>query len=68
MAAPRVTRTLAYLWVGLLAVLVAGPALMPGFALSYDLVFTPLFDNNSAIREAVTDGHPALGVGVFLAG
>ena len=44
MAAPRVTRTLAYLWVGLLAVLVAGPALMPGFALSYDLVFTPRQD------------------------
>ena len=44
MAASRVTRTLAYAWVGILAVLVAGPALMPGFALSYDLVFTPRQD------------------------
>lgn len=44
MAASRVTRTLAYVWVGILAVLVAGPALMPGFALSYDLVFTPRQD------------------------
>ena len=44
MAAPRVTRTLAYLWVGVLAVLLVGPALTPGFALSYDLVFTPRQD------------------------
>lgn len=44
MTAPRVTRALAYAWVGLLSLLVVGPALLPGFALSYDLVFTPRQD------------------------
>lgn len=44
MAASRVTRALAYAWVGVLALVIAGPALMPGFALSYDLVFTPRQD------------------------
>jgi len=39
-----VTRALAYAWVVLLSLLVVGPALLPGFALSYDLVFTPRQD------------------------
>ena len=41
MTATRVTRALAYAWVALLSLLVIGPALLPGFVLSYDLVFTP---------------------------
>lgn len=44
MAGTRSTRILAYAWIGLLAVVIAGPALLPGFALSYDLVFTPRQD------------------------
>jgi hypothetical protein len=44
MAITRVTRLIAYAWVVLLAVVVTGPALLPGFALSYDLVFTPRQD------------------------
>ncbi len=44
MTATRVTRALAYAWVVLLSALVLGPALLPGFALSYDLVFTPRQD------------------------
>jgi hypothetical protein len=44
MAATRVTRSLAYAWVVLLAVVITGPALLPGFTLSYDLVFTPRQD------------------------
>jgi hypothetical protein len=35
---------MAYAWVGVLAVVVLGPALLPGFVLSYDLVFTPRQD------------------------
>lgn len=44
MAGPRVWRVLAYAWVVVLALLVTGPALLPGFVLSYDLVFTPRQD------------------------
>lgn len=35
---------MAYAWVVVLALLVMGPALLPGFVLSYDLVFTPRQD------------------------
>lgn len=44
MATWRVTRGLAYAWVVALSIIVIGPALLPGFALSYDLVFTPRQD------------------------
>ena len=44
MASPRVTRVLAYTWVVLVALLMLGPVLLPGFVLSYDLVFTPRQD------------------------
>lgn len=37
-------RALAYAWVVLLSLVVLGPALLPGFVLSYDLVFTPRQD------------------------
>jgi hypothetical protein len=37
-------RVLAYAWVTVLALLVTGPAMLPGFVLSYDLVFTPRQD------------------------
>ena len=37
-------RWLPIAWVALLSVVVVGPALLPGFALSYDLVFTPRQD------------------------
>lgn len=40
----RVLRGLAYLWITLLAIAIVAPALAPGFALSYDLVFTPRQD------------------------
>jgi len=44
MASPRVTRVLAYTWVVIVALLMVGPVLLPGFVLSYDLVFTPRQD------------------------
>ena len=44
MALERLTRPIAYAWVVLLALVMVGPALWPGFALSYDLVFTPRQD------------------------
>lgn len=44
MAGTRSMRIVAYAWIGILAVLMAGPVLLPGFALSYDLVFTPRQD------------------------
>ncbi|MFM1966535.1 MAG: hypothetical protein RL134_2260, partial [Actinomycetota bacterium] len=44
MAGSRLVRVLAYAWVVVLALLVTGPALLPGFVLSYDLVFTPQQD------------------------
>jgi hypothetical protein len=44
MASPKPVRALAYAWVAVLSVVVVGPALGPGFALSYDLVFTPRQD------------------------
>jgi len=44
MASPRLSRVLAYAWVVALALAVVGPALLPGFVLSYDLVFTPRQD------------------------
>lgn len=44
MATRRLTRSLAYAWVAILAGAVLGPALLPGFVLSYDLVFTPRQD------------------------
>lgn len=44
MADPRLVRALAYAWVGILSLAIVGPALLPGFALSYDLVFTPRQD------------------------
>ena len=44
MATGRLTRGLAYAWVVVLSAAVLGPALLPGFALSYDLVFTPRQD------------------------
>lgn len=44
MASPRVTRVLAYTWVVIVALLMLGPVLLPGFVLSYDLVFTPRQD------------------------
>lgn len=56
MTAPRVTRALAYAWVLLLSVLVVGPALLPGFALSYDLVFTP--------RQELLPGSIGVGSGL----
>ena len=37
-------RWLPIAWVAVLSVVVVGPALLPGFALSYDLVFTPRQD------------------------
>ena len=40
----RASRALAYAWVAVLSVVIVGPALWPGFALSYDLVFTPRQD------------------------
>ena len=40
----RASRALAYAWVAVLSVGIVGPALWPGFALSYDLVFTPRQD------------------------
>ena len=56
MAGMRVTRTLAYAWVVLLSALVLGPALLPGFALSYDLVFTP--------RQELLPGSIGVGSGL----
>lgn len=44
MAGTRATRIVAYAWVVVLALVITGPALLPGFALSYDLVFTPRQD------------------------
>lgn len=44
MASPRVARVLAYAWVVAVALLMIGPVLLPGFVLSYDLVFTPRQD------------------------
>jgi hypothetical protein len=44
MGTPRLARALAYAWVVLLSMVVLGPALGPGFVLSYDLVFTPRQD------------------------
>ena len=44
MASQRVSRGLAYAWVCLLSLAVMWPVLLPGFALSYDLVFTPRQD------------------------
>jgi len=44
MATARLYRALAHAWVLLLSVVVLGPALGPGFTLSYDLVFTPRQD------------------------
>lgn len=44
MATGRLTRALAYAWVVVLSAAILGPALLPGFALSYDLVFTPRQD------------------------
>lgn len=44
MGSRRTSRVLAHAWFVVLAVLVLGPALAPGFALSYDLVFTPRQD------------------------
>ncbi len=40
----RVHRALAYAWIAVLSVAILGPSLWPGFALSYDLVFTPRQD------------------------
>lgn len=40
----RVQRGLAYAWVAVLSAAILAPALAPGFALSYDLVFTPRQD------------------------
>lgn len=56
MTATRVTRTLAYAWVLLLSLLVVGPALLPGFVLSYDLVFTP--------RQQLLPGSIGVGSGL----
>lgn len=56
MTATRVTRALAYAWVVLLSALVLGPALLPGFALSYDLVFTP--------RQELLPGSIGVGSGL----
>ncbi len=56
MAAPRLTRMLACAWVGLLTVAVYGPALLPGFVLSYDLVFTP--------QQALLPGSIGVGSGL----
>lgn len=44
MAVTRATRIVAHAWVLLLALVIVGPTLLPGFALSYDLVFTPRQD------------------------
>jgi hypothetical protein len=44
MGALRPQRALAYAWVAVVSVLITGPALLPGFALSYDLIFTPRQD------------------------
>ncbi len=44
MASLRVARVLAYAWVVAVALLMIGPVLLPGFVLSYDLVFTPRQD------------------------
>lgn len=56
MAAPRLSRGLAYGWVAVLAVAITGPALLPGFSLSYDLVFTP--------RQDLLPGSLGLGGGL----
>ena len=56
MTATRVTRALAYAWIVLLSLLVLGPALLPGFALSYDLVFTP--------RQELLPGSIGVGSGL----
>lgn len=44
MGRERWHRWLAYAWVVALSAAITGPALTPGFALSYDLVFTPRQD------------------------
>ena len=56
MTATRVTRALAYAWVVILSLLVVGPALLPGFVLSYDLVFTP--------RQELLPGSLGVGSGL----
>ncbi len=56
MASHRVSRGLAYAWVVLLSLLVTWPVLLPGFALSYDLVFTP--------RQDLLPGFLGLGGGL----
>jgi len=56
MADRRLTRSIAYAWVVLLSLVILGPALLPGFALSYDLVFTP--------RQDLLPGSMGLGSGL----
>jgi hypothetical protein len=40
----RLPRVLAHMWIAVVAIALLGPALLPGFVLSYDLVFTPRQD------------------------
>ncbi len=44
MATRRALRAVAYGWIAVLSVAILAPVLAPGFALSYDLVFTPRQD------------------------
>lgn len=56
MAPLRLPRVLAYAWVAVLALAITGPALLPGFTLSYDLIFTP--------RQDLLPGSIGLGGGL----
>lgn len=56
MGSRRLSRVLAHAWFVVLGLLLLGPALGPGFALSYDLVFTP--------RQDLLPGSLGLGGGL----